>query len=122
MHVAAHLGIRTRNVRRNHLTLAASVEEEVDEDGLTSVEDFEEVVGLPVAVGHGEIDGLGEVGLLCAKTYSKEQEREEDVEFFHGMYHSRLNFMFVSDFGTTGLRDYGIILSRSLVVSQSRVN
>ena len=84
---------------------------------MTSVKDLEEVVGLSVAVGDGEVDGLSEVGLLCAKTYSKEQEREENVEFLHGMYLSRLNFMFVFDFGTTGLRDYEIFLSRSLAVS-----
>ncbi len=76
VHVAAHLGIGTRNVGRNHLALAASVEEEVDEDGLASVEDFEEVVGLPVAVGDGEVNGLRERGLLCAKACAKEQERE----------------------------------------------
>ncbi len=76
------MGIRTCDVRRNLLTLAAGVEEEVDEDGLTAVKDLEEVVGLSVAVGDGEVDGLSEVGLLCAKTYSKEQEREENVVSF----------------------------------------
>ena len=45
-----------------------------------------------MAVGDGEVDGLSEVGLLCAKTYSKEQEREENVEFLHSVYYSRLNF------------------------------
>ena len=75
VHVAAHLGIRPCNVGRNHLALAASVEKEIDEDGLTSVEDFEEVVGLPVAVGDGEVNGLREWGLLCAKACAKEQER-----------------------------------------------
>jgi hypothetical protein len=66
----------------------------VDEDGLAAIKDLEEIVGLSVAVGDGEVDGLSEVGLLCAKTYSKEQEREENVEFLHGMYLSRLNFNF----------------------------
>ena len=61
-------------------------EEEVDEDGLTAVKDLEEVVGLSVAVGDGEVDGLSEVGLLCAKACAKEQEREENVKLFHGLY------------------------------------
>ncbi len=117
VHVAAHLGIRTRDVRRDLLALTAGVEEEVDEDGLTAVKDLEEVVSLSVAVGDGEVNGFGEVGLLCAKTYSKEQEREENVEFLHGMYLSRLNFMFL----TSGLRDFETAGVFCLAVSQSRV-
>jgi hypothetical protein len=31
---------------------------------------------------------------LCAKTYSKEQEREENVEFLHGMYLSKVILQF----------------------------
>jgi hypothetical protein len=65
--------------------LTTCVEEKVDEDSLTSVEDFEDVVGLSVAVGDGEVNGFGEVGLLCAKACAKEQEHEKDVEFFHGL-------------------------------------
>ena len=64
MHIAAHLSIGTRDVGRNHLALTAGVEEEVNEDSLTAVKDLEEVVGLSVAVGDGEVDGLSEVGLL----------------------------------------------------------
>ena len=60
VHVAAHLGVGTRDIGRNHLALAASVEEEVDEDGLASVEDLEEVVSLSMAVGDGEVNGFGE--------------------------------------------------------------
>ena len=85
VHVAAHLGVGTRDVGRNHLALAASVEEKVDEDGLASVEDFEEVVGLSMAVGDGEVNGFGEGGLLCAEACAKEQEREKDGELFHFM-------------------------------------
>ena len=45
----------------------------VDKDGLAAVKDFKEVVGLSVAVGHGEVDSLGEAGLLCAKTCAENQ-------------------------------------------------
>jgi hypothetical protein len=96
--------------------LVAGVKEEIDEDGLAAVEDFEKVVGLSVAVGHGEVNGFGEVGLLCAKTCPKEQEREENVKLFHGLYLFKVK-LHVSDFGTTGLQDYGIVLSRSPAVS-----
>ena len=84
MHVAAHLGIGSCDVGRNHLTLTAGIEEEIDEYGLTAIKDFEEVVSLAVTVGDGEVNGFGEGGLLCAKACAKEQEREENVKLFHG--------------------------------------
>jgi hypothetical protein len=65
--------------------LTAGVEEEIDEYGLTAIKDFEEVVSLTMAVGDGEVNGFGEGGLLCAKACAKEQERNENVEFFHGV-------------------------------------
>ena len=85
MHVAAHLSIGPRDVRRNHLTLITCVEKEVDENSLATVKDFKEVVGLSMAVGDGEVNGFGEVGLLSAKACAKNQERDEDVDFFHGI-------------------------------------
>jgi hypothetical protein len=38
-----------------------------------------------MAVGDGEVNGFGEVGLLSAKACAKEQERDEDIYFFHGI-------------------------------------
>ncbi len=84
MHVASHLGIGSCDVGRNHLTLTAGIEEEIDEYGLTAIKDFEEVVSLAVTVGDGEVNGFGEGGLLCAKACAKEQEREKNVKLFHG--------------------------------------
>ena len=84
VHVAAHLGIGSCDIGRNHLALTAGVEEEIDEYGLTAIKDFEEVVSLTMAVGDGEVNGFGEGGLLCAKACAKEQEREENVKLFHG--------------------------------------
>ena len=68
--VAARCGVSSIDIRRDHLALATVIEEEVDENGLTSVEDIKKMDLVSVAVGNCEVNGMGKIGALRMKSKS----------------------------------------------------
>ena len=76
MHVATHGIVGLDNFRGGLLARAAGSEEEIDEDGLSTIEDVEQVDFGAVNVSSREVDGLSERTLrFQAKTKGQSENK-----------------------------------------------